>query len=273
MEATQNVTPLSPRRRRYRRKPRVTVPARPRPLALGYIRVSTAEQAAEGASMEAQRGAITAKAAAKGWDLEIISEPALSAKDLDNRPGLTAALARLDGGEADYLVATALDRISRSVHDVADLMARTERNGWALVSLREDIDTSNAIARLFVHMIAAISEFERSIIGERTKAGMAQKKLEGAVFGKPSKLDPAVRARITAQHAAGVSCTQIARGTSRRGCSDGSRRLLARRDRPLSRVGRRQGRLNPGFRGPGSLRFVASFPLRRFVGLLGRMAE
>ena len=210
MEATQNVAPLSPRRR-YRRKPRMTVPARPRPLALGYIRVSTAEQAAEGASMEAQRGAITAKAAAKGWDLEIISEPALSAKDLDNRPGLTAALARLDGGEADYLVATALDRISRSVQDVADLMARTARNGWALASLREEIDTSTATGRLFVHMIAAISEFERSIIGERTKAGMAQKKLEGAVFGKPSKLDPAVRARITAQYAAGVSCTQIAR--------------------------------------------------------------
>ena len=273
MEATQNVvTPLSPRRRNRRK--RVTKPARPRPLALGYIRVSSTEQIEAGASLDSQRAVLAGKAEVMGWDIEIIDGDAgISAKDITGRPALTTALARLAAGDADYLVAAALDRISRSVSDVSGLMSRSVEEEWGLVCLRESIDTSTAMGRAFVQIAAVFAELERGLVSERTKAGMAQKKLEGSVFGKPSKLDPAVRARITAQHAAGVSCTQIARGTSRRGCSDGSRRLLERRDRPLSRVGRRQGRLNPGFRGPGSLRFVASFPLRRFVGLLGRMAE
>jgi DNA invertase Pin-like site-specific DNA recombinase len=90
-----------------------------------------------------------------------------------------------------------LDRISRSVSDVSGLMTRSVEEEWGLVCLRESIDTSTAMGRAFVQIAAVFAELERGLVSERTKAGMAQKKLEGSVFGKPSKLDPAVRARIT----------------------------------------------------------------------------
>ena len=212
MEATQNVVAPLSARRRNRRKPRVTKPARPRPLALGYIRVSSTEQIEAGASLDSQRAVLAGKADVMGWDIEIIDGDAgISAKDITGRPALTAALARLAAGDADYLVAAALDRISRSVSDVSGLMTRSVEEEWGLVCLRESIDTSTAMGRAFVQIAAVFAELERGLVSERTKAGMAQKKLEGSVFGKPSKLDPAVRARITAQFAAGVSCTQIAR--------------------------------------------------------------
>src|SRR5689334_19964591 len=99
---------------------------RVRPLALGYVRVSTAEQATEGASLEAQQEALTAEADRRGWELEMVSDAGWSAKNL-RRPGLTDALVRLDRGQADALVAVRLDRVSRSVADFAALLARARR--------------------------------------------------------------------------------------------------------------------------------------------------
>ena len=72
---------------------------RSRPLALAYVRVSTVEQAQEGASLEAQRGSLQAEASRRGWDVELVSDEGYSAKDL-KRPGLLDALERLDRGEA-----------------------------------------------------------------------------------------------------------------------------------------------------------------------------
>ena len=76
------------RTRTPRRRKSSTLSTRPRPLAIGYIRVSTAEQADTGASMDAQRAALTIEAAGRGWDLEIVPEPGLSAKNM-KRPALT----------------------------------------------------------------------------------------------------------------------------------------------------------------------------------------
>ena len=160
MEATQNVTPLSPRRRNRRK--RVTKPARPRPLALGYIRVSSTEQIEAGASLDSQRAVLASKADIMGWDIEIIDGDAgISAKDITGRPALTIALARLAAGDADYLVAAALDRISRSVSDVSGLMTRSVEEEWGLVCLRESIDTSTAMGRAFVQIAAVFAELER----------------------------------------------------------------------------------------------------------------
>lgn len=76
---------------------------RPRPLALAYVRVSTDEQANEGASLDAQRAALTAEADRRGWDVELVADEGVSAKNL-NRPGLADALVRLDRGDADVLL-------------------------------------------------------------------------------------------------------------------------------------------------------------------------
>lgn len=94
------------------------------PLALAYVRVSTAEQVEQGASLDAQRAALIAEADKRGWDVEIVADEGLSAKRL-NRPGLQDALARLDVGAADYLLSIRLDRVSRSVGNFAGLLDRS----------------------------------------------------------------------------------------------------------------------------------------------------
>src|SRR5436190_23109858 len=96
---------------------------RERPLALLYTRVSTAEQADEGASLNAQREILAAEAGRRGWDHEVVADEGHSAKSVEARPGLTAALQRLDAGEADVLLVLRVDRLSRSVSDFA---ARSE---------------------------------------------------------------------------------------------------------------------------------------------------
>src|SRR4051812_47038336 len=108
--------------------------ARSRPLALAYVRVSTAEQANEGASVDAQRAALGAEAERRGWDLEVVADEGYSAKDL-RRPGLVSALERLDRGAADSLIAVRLDRVSRSVADFAGLLARAKKRSWRIVLL------------------------------------------------------------------------------------------------------------------------------------------
>ena len=198
------------RTRTPRRRKSSTLSTRPRPLAIGYIRVSTAEQADTGASMDAQRAALTIEAARRGWDLEIVPEPGLSAKNM-KRPALTAALHRLDDGDADVLLATALDRVSRSVYDVAGLMRRSVDEDWLLVTLRDNIDTGTAMGRAFVQIAAVFAELERGLISERVKAGMAQKTEDGARFGRPRELPDELRDWIAAQFKAGVTASQIAR--------------------------------------------------------------
>lgn len=82
----------------------------PNPLALAYIRVSTTDQAENGASLDAQRATLIGEADRRGWDVEIVADEGLSAKNL-NRPALQTALTRLDRGQAQYLLAVRLDRV------------------------------------------------------------------------------------------------------------------------------------------------------------------
>lgn len=182
---------------------------RPRPLALGYVRVSTDEQANEGASLDAQRAALTAEAARRGWDLELVADEGVSAKNL-NRPALLAALDRLDRGEADALLSVRLDRVSRSVSDFAGLLARAKRKGWQVVLMSPNLDTSDPAGKFTAHVLAAAAEYERDLIGARTREGMAQRKAEGVHIGRPSVLSPAVVGRIVAAREAGDSLRAIA---------------------------------------------------------------
>ncbi len=180
-----------------------------RPLALGYVRVSTADQVEHGASLEAQRAALTAEAERRGWDVEIVADEGRSAKTL-NRPGLTAALGRLDRGEAQFLLAVRLDRVSRSVADFAGLLDRAARKHWGLVMLSPNLDTSDPAGRFTANVLASAAQYERELIGARTREGMAQRKLEGVKMGRPRELTPEVLDRIRAQHDAGESLRKIA---------------------------------------------------------------
>lgn len=182
---------------------------RTRPLALGYIRVSTVEQADKGASLDAQRAALAAEAERRGWDLRIVADEGVSAKTL-NRPALLAALAELDRGEADALLAIRLDRVSRSVADFAGLLDRAGRKGWGMVLLSPNIDTADPAGRFTANVLASAAQYERELIGARTREGMAQRKAEGVKMGRPVTLADDVYLRIMAAHKAGESINAIA---------------------------------------------------------------
>jgi DNA invertase Pin-like site-specific DNA recombinase len=173
--------------------------------------VSTVEQVQDGASLDAQRSALVAEGERRGWDVEMIADEGYSGKNL-KRPGLAAALDRLDHGEADALMAIRLDRVSRSVVDFAGLLARAKRRSWRLVLLSPNLDTEDAAGKFTAHVLAAAAEYERDLIGARTREGMAQRRAEGVHVGRPRELSDAIVARIVSQRAAGATLRVIAEG-------------------------------------------------------------
>lgn len=192
-----------------------------RPLALGYVRVSTLDQAEHGASLDAQEATLITEAERRGWDIEIAREEGKSGKSIEGRPVLKDALLRLDRGEADILLAVRLDRVSRSLSDFAATYDRAGRRGWSLVLPASGIDTTAAAgpgARFSAQIQAAASELERGLISVRTREGMAQRKAEGVVFGREVDAGflPTYR-RVLAMHAGGESMNGIARALNSAG--------------------------------------------------------
>jgi DNA invertase Pin-like site-specific DNA recombinase len=185
---------------------------------LAYTRVSTAEQADNGHGLPAQRAAIEAEAARRGdWTLEWVEDRGVSAKST-RRFGLTYALARLDAGDADGLVVARLDRLSRSLLDLLTLLERAKRNDWKLVCLDPALDMTTAAGRLSAHVLFAVAEWERDIIRERTREGLAAARASGVRLGAPkgsagavSRLAPDVAQRIARERSEGRSFGAIAR--------------------------------------------------------------
>jgi DNA invertase Pin-like site-specific DNA recombinase len=177
---------------------------------IGYVRVSTTEQADSGAGLAAQRAAIEFEAARKGWSLaEIYVDAGYSAKNLD-RPALAQALAVLGAGKAAALVVAKVDRLSRSVLDFSTVVARAERQGWAVVALDLGLDMSTPTGALMASIVAAVSEYERRLIGQRTKDALAARKAAGVVLGRPRLLDAATADRIRSARAQGSTLQAIA---------------------------------------------------------------
>ena len=149
--------------------------------AIGYIRVSTTEQASEGVSLEAQRAKIAAWAVANDYELVAIHEDAgITGTSMEKRAGLQAAIAATGKGMA--LVAYSISRLARSTADMLEIAAGLEKKGADLVSLTEKIDTTTAAGRMVFRMLAVLSEFERDIISERTTTALAHKKAQGQVY-------------------------------------------------------------------------------------------
>lgn len=139
--------------------------------AVGYTRVSTAEQKLSGLGLRVQQQAITAAVSSRGWILVAELQDAASGGSLD-RPGMQQALAMLEEGQADVLVVAKLDRATRSVGDFAQLLSRLDRSGAAFVALDLGVDTSTPGGRLVANVIASVAEWERAVIRERTRNAM-----------------------------------------------------------------------------------------------------
>jgi site-specific DNA recombinase len=155
-------------------------------VAVGYARVSTGKQVEHGMSLQAQTAKINAMVAVQDVILlEIISDGE-SAKDTD-RVGLQRLLALVDSGRVQTVIITKLDRLTRSVRDLADLLQRFERRHVSLVSVAESLDTGSAAGRLVLNIMTAVSQWEREAIGERTATVLQHKRDNGFVY---SRLDP-----------------------------------------------------------------------------------
>src|SRR3984893_79101 len=150
---------------------------------VGYVRVSTDKQAERGISLEAQAEKIRAMALVQGSELaEIIVESGESAKSL-TRPAMQRLLSLVDSGEVKTVIVAKLDRLTRSVKDLCELLERFERRGVALVSVAESLDTGSAAGRLVLNIMAAVSQWEREAIGERTRDALSHKRSQGQRVG------------------------------------------------------------------------------------------
>lgn len=140
--------------------------------AIGYIRVSTDKQADFGVSLEAQAEKVRAMAVVQGAELmEVITDAGESAKSLD-RPGIGRLLSLVEARAVGSVIVAKLDRLTRSVKDLADLLERFQRRGVSLISVAESLDTGTAAGRLVLNIMVSVSQWEREAIGERTRDAM-----------------------------------------------------------------------------------------------------
>ncbi len=144
---------------------------------IGYARVSTVEQ-----SLDLQISALRAAGCC-----ELFTDHGVSGADF-RRPGLRKALRKMGAG--DMLVVWRLDRLGRSLVDLIQTVNNLSRRGCDFRSLNERIDTSSSGGRLLFHVMGAMAEFERSIISERTKAGMEAARARGARIGRRPSMTP-----------------------------------------------------------------------------------
>jgi DNA invertase Pin-like site-specific DNA recombinase len=179
--------------------------------AVGYRRVSTIEQADSGAGLAAQQLIIEAEAARRGWVLvEVHTDEAASGKSLVGRLALEAAITAVESGRADVLVVAKLDRLSRSLLDFANLMARAQTKGWNLVALDLGIDLSTPAGDFLASVMASAAQWERRIIGQRTREGMAAKKAAGVRLGPPRRLPDHVARQIIGLRSSGLAWVRVA---------------------------------------------------------------
>ena len=197
--------------------------------AIGYIRVSTEQQADEGVSLAAQRAKITAWCELNDYELMAIYEDAgISGKTISKRPQLQAALEEMKKDMA--LVVHSLSRLARSTKNCIEIADELKSTGSDLVSLTEKIDTSSAMGEFFFTLIAALGQMERKVIGERTKAALAHKKAIGEKYApvpfgykeiegrlEVVKAEAKIVAEINSKRAAGSSMHLIARELNEQG--------------------------------------------------------
>lgn len=153
---------------------------------IGYCRVSSAEQASEGLSLQMQQDKIRQYANLHDLELvDIITDAGISAKNISGRPGLTKALDMVMNGNVDGLVSWKLDRVFRSLLDATTTLEQFKRLNKRLVLISEMIDTGSAMGEFVYNLFASLAQLERRLTGERTKSVLESKKSRKEHVGKP----------------------------------------------------------------------------------------
>lgn len=185
--------------------------------AIAYLRVSTEEQGDSRAGIDAQEETIRAEIAHRGWTLADVRVDVASGKSLRKRDELGRTLRDLAAGEADVLVVAKLDRLSRSVMDFAAIMETAKGEGWSIVVLDMDVDMTTSMGELVANIMISLAQWERRVIGERTKAALAVVKSRGTPLGRRSNVDPETLRLIRMLRDGGRSYQGIADALTREG--------------------------------------------------------
>ena len=144
-----------------------------RKVAGVYIRVSTEDQAREGFSLGEQEEKLLQLCKFKELDVyKVYKDAGISAKDMEHRPQFQEMLNDMKAGKINYIVAYKLDRITRSVRDLEELILELEKHNCFLLCDRDDVNTATANGRFFVRMLTVLSQLEIEIVSERTKFGL-----------------------------------------------------------------------------------------------------
>ncbi len=168
----------------------------PRSMLLGYARVSTTDQNPQ-------------------LQLDALNQTGCEKIYTDHASGAATARPKLDemlhnARNGDSIIVWRLDRLGRSMKHLLDLTADLERRGIGLRSLNEQIDTTTANGRLIFHVMAALAEFERGLLSERTQAGLQAARAQGRVGGRPRALAPQAEQTVLDLRASGKTVTDIA---------------------------------------------------------------
>lgn len=171
---------------------------------IGYARVSSEDQGRSGLGLDAQEEAIRQHADRMGWALVDVVREVASGKGMRerDRPQLRDILTRLrdDDDPAEGVLVAKLDRLSRSVVDGARLFERAQAEGWHIVAIDLQLDTSTPMGEMMANLMLTIGQWERRMIGERTRDALSVRRSKGVKLGRP--LTPDERARREAGAAA-----------------------------------------------------------------------
>ncbi|UYL94141.1 site-specific recombinase [Geobacillus phage vB_GthS_PK5.2] len=148
-----------------------------------YIRVSTEDQARDGYSIHMQKEKLHAYCVSQGWDIEgFYIDDGYSAKDLD-RPEMKRMIENIKNGLIDCVLVYRLDRLTRSVLDLHNLLKLFDKHNCKFKSATEVYDTTTATGRMFITFVAALAQWERENTAERVKVNMQQMVREGKYPG------------------------------------------------------------------------------------------
>ena len=158
--------------------------------AICYGRVSTSEQARDGHSLAAQIARGRAYCEARGFSpvATALDRGVSGSVPADQRPGMAAALAQLRSGEKSALVVTSTDRLGRDSADVLALARTARGEGWHLAVIDFGLDTSSPAGALMLGVAATVAQYERELLRERTKAGLAEARRKGKMIGRRPSL-------------------------------------------------------------------------------------
>jgi DNA invertase Pin-like site-specific DNA recombinase len=172
-----------------------------------YVRVSTIEQDTEG-----QEAELREYVESRGWSYEVYRDRGQSGAKSD-RPELTRLLSDLRKRRLGIVVVWALDRLARSLRQLLEIAEQCQSLGVDLVSLRQNIDTTLPAGRLTFQILGAVAEFEREMLRERVKAGMAQARRTGKRMGRPALrcFNPSDVERLRALRSQGTSVRKLAK--------------------------------------------------------------